>query len=92
MCAITDLSSLGETSQVTYFELTLINSLCTFWIWDNGEYQYTKVQAEFKRYGTGCQQRDIEIKMLKSSIYIEIRNHATGLGESLEKEEERSED
>lgn len=72
--------------------MTLINSFCTFQIWDNGEYQYTKVQTAFKSYGTECQQRGIEIKMLKSSIYIEVRNHATGLGESLEKEEQRSED
>lgn len=48
------------------------------------EYQCTKVQAECNR--TGCQQRDIEIKVLKSSIYIEVRNHATGLGVSLGKE------
>lgn len=52
------------------------------------EYQCTKVQAECNR--TGCQQRDIEIKVLKSSIYIEVRNHTTGLGVSLEKEEQRS--
>lgn len=32
----------------------------------------------------GCQQRDTEIKMLKSSIYREVRTHAIGLGESLE--------